>query len=154
MKRCTTAISNGAQSARNALTNSFMSMNRVIRTQLEKAVKTCEEFMKKIASTCNKSFTINVSVNKTINTTIKAPKLETSVPVATSLVGTRATAGTEIGLGTLMGSISAATSNGQVVKIEVPLYLEGREIARASAKYMDGELSRVNTRTDRKRGVK
>ena len=154
MKQCTTAISNGAQSARNALTNSFMSMNRVARTQLEKVLKTCQEFMKQIASTCNKSFTINVSVNKTINTTIKAPKLETSVPVATSLAGTRATAGTEIGLGTVIGSISAAASNGQVVKIEVPLYLEGREIARASAKYMDGELSRVNTRTDRKRGVK
>ena len=154
MKQCTTAISNGAQSARNALTNSFMSMARVARTQLEKVLKTCQEFMDQIASTCNKSFTINVSVNKTINTTIKAPKLETSVPVATSLVGTRATAGADIGLGTLLGSVGAAAKSGQVVKIEVPLYLEGREIARASAKYMDGELSRVNTRTDRKRGVK
>ena len=76
------------------------------------------------------------------------------MPVATSLVGTRTTAGTDIGLGTLLGSVGAAAKSGQVVNIEVPLYLEGREIARASAKYMDGELSRVNTRTDRKRGVK
>ena len=53
-----------------------------------------------------------------------------------------------------MGAITGASQSGQVVNIEVPLYLEGREIARASAKYMDGELSRVNTRTDRKRGVK
>ena len=67
---------------------------------------------------------------------------------------TRGMGSDSISLGTLMGAVTASASKGQTVNIEVPLYLEGREIARASAKYMDGELSRVNTRTDRKRGVK
>ena len=152
-------IRNQASNARDALTSSFISMRKVAATQMAHVLDVVQDYMKQIASACNKSFTINVSVNKTINTTIKAPKLETSyiaMPVATSLAGTvptRAT-GDSIGLGTLIGGIAGAAKSGQVVNIEVPLYLEGREIARASAKYMDGELKRVNNRTDRKRGVK
>ena len=150
-------IRNQAQNARNALTSSFMSMAAVARTQMAKVLSVVQSYMSQIAAACNKSFTINVSVNKTVNTTIMPPKqggpTALTMPSTYSLAGTSAM-GSQIGLGTLIGSVSAAAKSGQVVKIEVPLYLEGREIARASAKYMDGELSRVNTRTDRKRGVK
>ena len=150
-------IRNQAQNARNALTSSFMSMAAVARTQMAKVLSVVRSYMSQIAAACNKSFTINVSVNKTVNTTIMPPKqggpTALTMPSTYSLAGTSAM-GSQIGLGTLIGSVSAAAKSGQVVKIEVPLYLEGREIARASAKYMDGELSRVNTRTDRKRGVK
>ena len=150
-------IRNQAQNARNALTSSFMSMAAVARTQMAKVLSVVQTYMSQIAAACNKSFTINVSVNKTVNTTIMPPKqggpTALTMPSTYSLAGTSAM-GSQIGLGTLIGSVSAAAKKGQVVNIEVPLYLEGREIARASAKYMDGELSRVNTRTDRKRGVK
>ena len=150
-------IRNQAQNARNALTSSFMSMAAVARTQMAKVLSVVRSYMSQIAAACNKSFTINVSVNKTVNTTIMPPKqggpTALTMPSTYSLAGTSAM-GSQIGLGTLIGSVSAAAKSGQVVKIEVPLYLEGREIARASAKYMDGELLRVNTRTDRKRGVK
>ena len=137
-----------------AIITSFSRLASSARTAMAAVLAVVQNYMSQIASACSKKLTINVGINKTISTTIKAPTLEASVPVVTSLVGTRATTGTDIGLGTLIGSISAAASNGQVIKIEVPLYLEGREIARASAKYMDGELSRVNTRTNRKKGVR
>ena len=157
-------IRNQAQNARNALTSSFMSMAAVARTQMAKVLAVVRSYMSQIAAACNKSFTINVAVNKTITTTLKfntdagAPtSLNPAIPVANSLNSSAImTAGgnSSIGLGTLMGAITGASQSGQVVNIEVPLYLEGREIARASAKYMDGELKRVNNRTDRKRGVK
>ena len=157
-------IRNQASNARDALTSSFISMRKVTETQMAHVLRIVNEYMGQVASACNKSFTINVAVNKTITTTLKvnveagAPtSLNPAIPVANSLNSSAImTAGgnSSIGLGTLMGAITGASQSGQVVNIEVPLYLEGREIARASAKYMDGELKRVNNRTDRKRGVK
>ena len=157
-------IRNQASNARDALTSSFISMRKVTETQMAHVLRIVNEYMRQVASACNKSFTINVAVNKTITTTLKvnveagAPtSLNPAIPVANSLNSSAImTAGgnSSIGLGTLMGAITGASQSGQVVNIEVPLYLEGREIARASAKYMDGELKRVNNRTDRKRGVK
>ena len=116
--------------------------------------------MSQIAAACNKTLTIKVNVQKTVTTTEKTVKegpssLSMAIPRATSLSGmTRGVGSDSINLGTLMGAVTASTSRGQTVNIEVPLYLEGREIARASAKYMDGQLSKVNKRMDRKRGVK
>ena len=157
-------IRNQASNARDALTSSFISMRKVTETQMNHVLRIVNEYMGQVASACNKSFTINVAVNKTITTTLKvnveagAPtSLNPAIPVANSLNSSAImTAGgnSSIGLGTLMGAITGASQSGQVVNIEVPLYLEGREIARASAKYMDGELKRVNNRTDRKRGIK
>ena len=157
-------IRNQASNARDALTSSFISMRKVAETQMKHVLRIVNEYMAQVATACNKSFTINVAVNKTITTTLKvnveagAPtSLNPAIPVANSLNSSAImTAGgnSSIGLGTLMGAITGASQSGQVVNIEVPLYLEGREIARASAKYMDGELKRVNNRTDRKRGVK
>ena len=153
-------IRNQAQNARNALTRSFMSMAAVARTQMAKVASVVRSYMNSIAAACSRKLTINVSVKKTVTTTQKTVKqgpasLSMAIPRATSLSGmTRGIGSDSISLGTLMGAVTASASKGQAVNIEVPLYLEGREIARASAKYMDGELSRVNTRTDRKRGVK
>ena len=152
-------IRNQAQNARNALTSSFMSMAAVARNQMANVLYVVQSYMSRIAYACSRRLTINVSVNRTVTTTYKSVEqgpaaLKTSIPMANMLSGAMAGGRTSIGLGTLIGAVSASASKGQVVKIEVPLYLEGREIARASAKYMDGELSRVNTRTDRKRGVK
>ena len=152
-------IRNQAQNARNALTSSFMSMAAVARTQMAKVLSVVQSYMSQIAAACNRTLTIKVNVQKTITTTEKTVKegptaLRASIPMANMLSGAMAGGRTSIGLGTLMGAVSASATRGQTVNIEVPLYLEGREIARASAKYMDGELSRVNTRTDRKRGVK
>ena len=57
-----------------------------------------------------------------------------------------------IGLGTLIGSAikEAGRQNSSVV--EVPVYLDGREIARASAKYNEAELNKLSKRKSRKRG--
>lgn len=38
------------------------------------------------------------------------------------------------------------------IRIEVPVNLEGREIAKASAEYMEDEQNKIRTRNDRKRG--
>ena len=38
--------------------------------------------------------------------------------------------------------------------IEVPLYLDGKVVARATARYVDNELKQMTKRENRKRGAK
>ena len=153
-------ITAGGNSAAAALRVSFARMRNNAASSMAAVLSTVRSYMSQIAAACNKQLTIKVNVQKTVTTTEKTVKegpssLSMTIPRATSLSGmTRGMGSDSINLGTLMGAVTASASRGQTVNIEVPLYLEGREIARASAKYMDGELSRVNTRTDRKRGVK
>ena len=153
-------ITAGGNSAAAALRVSFARMRNNAASSMAAVLSTVRSYMSQIAAACNKQLTIKVNVQKTVTTTEKTVKegpssLSMTIPRATSLSGmTRGMGSDSINLGTLMGAVTASATRGQTVNIEVPLYLEGREIARASAKYMDGELSRVNTRTDRKRGVK
>ena len=155
-----TIITAGGNSAAAALRVSFARMRNSAASSMAAVLSTVRSYMSQIAAACNKQLTIKVNVQKTVTTTEKTVKegpssLSMTMPRATSLSGmTRGMGSDSINLGTLMGAVTASASRGQTVNIEVPLYLEGREIARASAKYMDGELSKVNTRTDRKRGVK
>ena len=153
-------ITAGGNSAAAALQVSFARMRNNAASSMAAVLSTVRSYMSQIAAACNKQLTIKVNVQKTVTTTEKTVKegpssLSMTIPRATSLSGmTRGMGSDSINLGTLMGAVTASATRGQTVNIEVPLYLEGREIARASAKYMDGELSKVNTRTDRKRGVK
>ena len=153
-------ITAGGNSAAAAVQVSFARMRNNAASSMAAVLSTVRSYMSQIAAACNKQLTIKVNVQKTVTTTEKTVKegpssLSMTIPRATSLSGmTRGMGSDSINLGTLMGAVTASATRGQTVNIEVPLYLEGREIARASAKYMDGELSRVNTRTDRKRGVK
>ena len=155
-----TIITAGGNSAAAALRVSFARMRNNAASSMAAVLSTVRSYMSQIAAACNKQLTIKVNVQKTVTTTEKTVKegpssLSMTIPRATSLSGmTRGMGSDSINLGTLMGAVTASATRGQTVNIEVPLYLEGREIARASAKYMDGELSKVNTRTDRKRGVK
>ena len=153
-------ITAGGNSAAAALQVSFARMRNNAASSMAAVLSTVRSYMSQIAAACNKQLTIKVNVQKTVTTTEKTVKegpssLSMTIPRATSLSGmTRGMGSDSINLGTLMGAVTASATRGQTVNIEVPLYFEGREIARASAKYMDGELSRVNTRIDRKRGVK
>ena len=153
-------ITAGGNSAAAALRVSFARMRNNAASSMAAVLSTVRSYMSQIAAACNKQLTIKVNVQKTVTTTEKTVKegpssLSMTIPRATSLSGmTRGMGSDSINLGTLMGAVTASATRGQTVNIEVPLYLEGREIARASAKYMDGELSRVNTRTNRKKGVR
>ena len=40
------------------------------------------------------------------------------------------------------------------IRIEVPVDLDGREIAKASAEYMEDEQNKIRIRDDRKRGIR
>ena len=156
--RWSNIIRNQAQSARNALTSSFMSMAAVARTQMAKVASVVQSYMSRIAAACNRTLTLKVNISKTETTTKKvvvekSPK-SLNMPQSSSIsVSGYTRSASSIGLGTLVGALNtASTGSNRAISIEVPLVLEGREIARASAIYTREELARLEKRNNRKRG--
>ena len=156
--RWSNIIRNQAQSARNALTRSFMSMAAVARNQMSSVLSVVRSYMSQIAATCNRTLTLRVNISKTETTTKKvvvekSPK-SLNMPQSSSISASGYTrSASSIGLGTLVGALNtASTGSNRAISIEVPLVLEGREIARASAIYTREELARLEKRNNRKRG--
>ena len=153
-------IRNQASNARNALTSSFMSMAAVARTQMAHVLSVVQSYMSQIAAACNKTLTLKVNINKTETTTKKViveggektGMMSIAVPQTSSFTasGTRG-ASNSIGLGSLAQALSGYGKD-QTISISVPVVLEGREIAKASAIYTREELSRLEKRNNRKRG--
>ena len=153
-------IRNQASNARNALTRSFMSMAAVARSQMANVLSVVRSYMSQIAAACNRTLTLKVNINKTETTTKKvvvdgggkASMMNIAVPQTSSFTasGTRG-ASNSIGLGSLAQALSGHGKD-QTISISVPVVLEGREIAKASAIYTREELSRLEKRNNRKRG--
>lgn len=153
-------IRNQASNARNALTRSFMSMAAVARSQMANVLSVVRSYMSQIAAACNKTLTLKVNINKTETTTKKvvvegggkAGMVNIAMPQTSSFTasGTRG-ASNSIGLGSLAQALSGYGKD-QTISISVPVVLEGREIAKASAIYTREELSRLEKRNNRKRG--
>lgn len=151
-------IRNQASNARNALTSSFMSMAAVARTQMANVLSVVRSYMSQIAAACNRTLTLKVNINKT-ETTTKKVVVENSptslnMPQLSSLSASGySRSASSIGLGTLVGALnSSSIGSDRAITIEVPLVLNGREIAKASAIYTREELSRLEKRNNRKRG--
>ena len=144
--------------ARNTLTSKFISMRHVAETQMAHVLSTVRSYMSQIAAACNRTLTLKVNISKTETTTKKVVvengPMSLNMPQSSSLSASGYTRGaSSIGLGTLVGALNtASTGSNRAISIEVPLVLEGREIARASAIYTREELARLEKRNNRKRG--
>ena len=153
-------IRNQASNARNALTSSFMSMAAVARTQMARVLSVVQSYMSQIAAACNRTLTLKVNISKTETTTKKVvvengpmslTMPQTSSLSASSYSGTKGVANS-IGLGSLVGAVVGSTGSDRAISIEVPVVLEGRQIAKASAIYTREELAKLEKRSKRKRG--
>lgn len=145
-------VSTQGGKAKEALSKSFDGMASAASAQMSRVLSIVNSYMSRIASATSRRLTINVGVNKTVTTTYKS--VQASVPSATNLAGNAITArsGNSIGLGTLIGSAIKEAGRQSTSVVEVPVYLDGREIARASAKYNEAELNKLSKRKSRKRG--
>ena len=144
-------ISTQGGKAKEALGKSFAGMATTAATQMARVLSVVNSYMSAIARATSRRLTINVGVNKTVTTTYKS--VQASIPTATNLAASSITArGNSIGLGTLVGNMIKEAGRQGTSVVEVPVYLDGREIARASAKYNEAELNKLSKRKSRKRG--
>ena len=59
---------------------------------------------------------------------------------------------TAVGLGTLIASSAKSQVNDKAVYLEIPVILDGKQVAKSTAKYIDGELKTISNRDNRKKG--
>lgn len=148
-------IRNQASNARNALTSSFMSMSAVVRTQMANCLSIVRSYMAQIRATVSQQMTMNFKVNKTITTT-NVTKNVTEGLMATMGGISRNTM--SIGQPAIMGSGVRSTggynrgSEDRNYTFSIPLYIDGKEVARATATYNQAELNKLEKRNNRKRG--
>ena len=159
-------IRNQAKNARDNLTRQFMSMASVVKTQMSKCLSSVKSTMSQIAKQTNKSMNLKVNVNKTVTTknatASSTPSMASAFYAAntasafsmgtyanTSTLSSRASSAISSG-----GSSSSYTGSNRDLLLEIPLVVDGRELARSSAKYINGELKAISKRNDRKRGIK
>ena len=153
-------ITTQMSSARGALTSQFISMRKVAATQMAEILRVVNQYMDSISTACNKTLNLKVNISKTETTTKKVVvegggktgMMNIAVPQTSSFTasGTRG-ASNSIGLGSLAQALSGYGKD-QTISISVPVVLEGREIAKASAIYTREELSKLDKRSSRKRG--
>lgn len=162
----TNIITNQSQNARNSATSSFISLAKVIQTQMSNAYSSVSSYMAKIAAATNVTLNAKVNVSKTVTTTEVTVPANQSLNTASSLrfINNLATSSNNLGSISSLSRVSSLSSNNSIggafsgtkqasnQTIEVPVYLDGKQIAKASAKYMGGELKSINDRESRKSG--
>ena len=161
----TNIVRNQSKNARDNLTRQFISMAKVVATQMKNCLSSVNSYMSKIAKATNKKMTMSLNVNKTVSTSFAG--IGPSVASADALYAANAASTYSLGrnMGALASRAASAVSSegttfssggsrgsGNGMTIEVPVKLDGREIARATAKYTDEELKTIASRENRKRG--
>lgn len=160
-------IRNQGNNAKAALTSSFSGMAAAAASGMAKVLSTVRSYMSQVVAATNRTMTMNFRVNRSITTTntvrtVAAPAAASAMYAANaastyslrsgdaSTLASRASSA--ISYSGSSGSVSS--NNNDAITLEIPLILDGKEVARSTAKYVDGELKIKQKRDDRKRGVK
>ena len=160
MTNISNIIRNQSKNARDSLTSQFISMAKVVSTQMKNCLSSVKSYMSQIKSQTSKTMTLNVNTSTSSYSATPA--------TASALYAANAASAFSIGDSGNMSTLSSrassvsstmsssytsgASSNGLL--LEIPLVVDGRELARSSAQYMNGEIKKITKRNDRKRGVK
>lgn len=154
-------VNTQSSNARNNATRHFISLRKVIQTQMSAAYSSVSSYMGKIASATNRTLHTKVNVTKSVKT-VDAGKSSSLAALSASafnslnamaLSGSGLTyataAGTSSGVG-ISGAYNGNSNN--VLYFELPTYLDGKVVAKTTAKYMNNELTILDKKNSRKRG--
>ena len=151
-------IRNQAANMRSAMTSAFAGMAASARAGMANVLSVVRSYMAQIRSETSKTMTMNFQVSKTVTTTnvtknvtkglrntmgaISRGSAPLSAPQAMSIGG----------YATSMSSIGGLAAGGSL-SLSIPLYIDGKEVARATCKYTSEELNRLKKRSDRQKGI-
>jgi phage-related protein len=132
-------------------------MAKVASTQMGKVTKSIRGAMSQASSGVNVNVSRTVSTDYTMGRALSANALYAANNASTASLGGN--------MGTLASSASYAmstggngtsggSSRGEGQELHMHVNVDGRELARASARYIDNELKAMTKRENRKRGAK
>jgi TP901 family phage tail tape measure protein len=151
-------VQSGASRAKSSFSSSFSGLANVARNQMANCLSIVRSYMNQIAAATSKTMTMNFRVNKTTTTTnitknVTKGARATMGNINTNMRGIAQPSTMSTSMSN--GSINLAPANNGIsgsLALEIPVMLDGREIARASASYTQAELAKLEMRSTRKRG--
>lgn len=150
-------VNTQSTNARNNATRQFISLRKVIQTQMSQAYSSVSSYMSKIASATNRTLHTKVNVTRSVKTvdaggaSALATAFKSLNSMALSGSGlTYAAAGGYSGVGSNGGYNNS--NNNNAMYFELPTYLDGKLVAKTTAKYMNNELTILDKKNSRKRG--
>jgi hypothetical protein len=150
-------IRNQAKNARDAFTSQMISMAKVASTQMGKVSASIKGAMNQVSS---KSMSLNVSTSYDSmagTRALSANALYAANNVSTMSLGNNMSAlasNASYAMSTGGSGTSGGSSRGEGQELHMHVNVDGRELARASARYIDNELKAMTKRENRKRGAK
>ena len=150
-------IRNQAANMRSAMTSAFAGMAASARAGMANVLSIVRSYMAQIRSETSKTMTMHFKVDKTVTTTNVSKNVteglrNTMGAISRGMASISAPQAISIGgYATSMSSIGGLAAGGSL-SLSIPLYLNGKEIARASATYNEQELAKLAKRNNRKRG--
>lgn len=151
-----------AANMKSAFTSAFSGLSSIAASQMAKCLSVVRSYMSQIRAATAQKMTMSFSVNRTITTTNVT---KTKTVAASAAYAMRAVNDSMFALAAptaLATTSSNVSGNGSGIDIhgntsgslalEIPVVLDGREIARASSKYSQAELAKLEKRGKRKRG--
>ena len=156
-------VNTQSSNARNNATRHFISLRKVIQTQMSEAYSSVSSYMNKIAHATNRTLSTKVNVTKSVKT-VDAGKSSALAALSASafnslnamaLSGSGLTYATATGGSSGIGLSGANNSSAnQAMYFELPTYLDGKVVAKTTARYMNNELTILDKKNSRKRGNK
>lgn len=150
-------VRNQSANMKSAFSTAFSGLAGVAARGMAACLSTVRSYMSQIRAATSQTMTMNFRVNKTMTTTnvtknvvqglantmgnIARYSAPIAAPQAVSIGGSIGTNRTVGGLGSV-----------ESLQLSVPLTVDGKEIARASAKYNQEELAKLSKRNNRRRG--
>ena len=152
MTNCTNIVRNQASNMSTALSQGMSKMASAAQSAMAKVVAAVQSGMAQARAIASAPITINIQSN--------ISRKVTTTHVAGGLKQTMASIGANslsVGSPNVMSSggrhtITPVSGNGGSYTFTIPITVDGREIARATAKYNQSELDRLSKRNSRKRG--
>ena len=152
-------IRNQTANMKASFTAAFSGLSSIAASQMAKCLSTVRSYMSQIRAATAQTMTMNFRVNRTITTTNvtrsvaqgAARTMSNLARAGSSLIAPQAVA---IG-GNLVGGSGRQNNglgNANALQLSIPLTVDGREIARATASYNQEELSKLSKRNNRRRG--
>ena len=153
-------ISTQSSAARNNATRNFISLRKVIQTQMSEAYRSVSSYMSKIKSATNQNLHTKINVTKTVET-VKKDSNASSLSFAnfaklSSMATNKSLSYASLSTSGIGGDIGSNNGNSSSKPTIIHNYidLDGKIVAKQTAKYMDGELTILNNKNNRKRGTR
>lgn len=151
-------IRNQAANMRSAMTSAFAGMAASARAGMANVLSVVRSYMAQIKAATSQQMTMHFQVSKTVTTTNVTKNVteglrNTMGAISRGITPLAAPQAMSIGgYATSMSSIGGLAAGGSIT-LDVPLYLDGKEVARATCKYTSEELNRLKKRSDRQKGI-